>query len=233
MPKTSAMTEWSMTSSAGASGLIWAGSPPRSRTASRMVARSTTQGTPVKSCMITRAGVNWISCVRLGRRVPAAERPDVVGGDVRAVLGAQQVLQQHLEAVRQSPRAVDGGQPVDLVRRVADLQRPLAPEAVDAHRRLPSPMCRHPAPADPRRPVSRAQLSRCQDTSLPSPHEGALLCALPHMSTLHGRRRNPSAPGSGGRMGPDRHCVGGMKGGFVRQCAQKGTFMQKGGGGRT
>jgi len=26
-----------------------------------MVARSTTQGTPVKSCMITRAGVNWIS----------------------------------------------------------------------------------------------------------------------------------------------------------------------------
>ena len=29
--------------------------------ASRMVARSTMQGTPVKSCMITRAGVNWIS----------------------------------------------------------------------------------------------------------------------------------------------------------------------------
>ena len=29
--------------------------------ASRMVARSTMQGTPVKSCMTTRAGVNWIS----------------------------------------------------------------------------------------------------------------------------------------------------------------------------
>ncbi len=29
--------------------------------ASRMVARSTMHGTPVKSCMITRAGVNWIS----------------------------------------------------------------------------------------------------------------------------------------------------------------------------
>ncbi len=50
-----------MTSSAGASGLILAGSPPSSLTASRMVARSTTHGTPVKSCMITRAGVNWIS----------------------------------------------------------------------------------------------------------------------------------------------------------------------------
>ncbi len=50
-----------MTISAGASGLILVGSPPRSAIASRMVARSTTQGTPVKSCMITRAGVNWIS----------------------------------------------------------------------------------------------------------------------------------------------------------------------------
>ena len=29
--------------------------------ASRMVARSTTAGTPVRSCRITRAGVNWIS----------------------------------------------------------------------------------------------------------------------------------------------------------------------------
>ena len=61
MPKTSAMTEWSMTSSAGASGLIFCGSPPSSAMASRMVARSTMQGTPVKSCMTTRAGVNWIS----------------------------------------------------------------------------------------------------------------------------------------------------------------------------
>ena len=55
------ITEWSMTSSAGASGFTFAGSPPSSVTASRIVARSTTQGTPVKSCMITRAGVNWIS----------------------------------------------------------------------------------------------------------------------------------------------------------------------------
>ena len=61
MPKKSAMTEWSMTSSAGASGSIFEGSPPSSTTASRIVARSTTTGTPVKSCMTTRAGVNWIS----------------------------------------------------------------------------------------------------------------------------------------------------------------------------
>ena len=55
------MTEWSITSSAGASGLILVASPPRSTIASRIVARSTTAGTPVKSCMTTRAGVNWIS----------------------------------------------------------------------------------------------------------------------------------------------------------------------------
>jgi hypothetical protein len=57
----SAITEWSITSSAGASGLTLVVSPPSRSTASRMVARSTTHGTPVKSCMITRAGVNWIS----------------------------------------------------------------------------------------------------------------------------------------------------------------------------
>jgi hypothetical protein len=58
---TSATTEWSITSSAGTSGLIRPGSPPRSRMASRMAARSTTAGTPVRSCMSTRAGLNWIS----------------------------------------------------------------------------------------------------------------------------------------------------------------------------
>ena len=50
-----------MTMSDWTCGLMTSGSPPRSLTASRMVARSTMQGTPVKSCMITRDGVNWIS----------------------------------------------------------------------------------------------------------------------------------------------------------------------------
>jgi hypothetical protein len=60
-PKWSAITEWSITSSAGRSGLILAGSPPSPAIASRMTARSTMHGTPVKSCISTRAGVNWIS----------------------------------------------------------------------------------------------------------------------------------------------------------------------------
>ncbi len=61
MPNASTCTEWSITSSAGASGLIFAGSPPISAIASRIAARSTTAGTPVKSCISTRAGVNAIS----------------------------------------------------------------------------------------------------------------------------------------------------------------------------
>jgi hypothetical protein len=61
LPKASTCTEWSMTSSAGTSGLIFAGSPPLSAMASRMAARSTTAGTPVKSCITTRAGVKAIS----------------------------------------------------------------------------------------------------------------------------------------------------------------------------
>ena len=60
-PKASVCTEWSMTSSTGCSGLIRVGSPPSAAIASRIAARSTTHGTPVKSCRITRATVNAIS----------------------------------------------------------------------------------------------------------------------------------------------------------------------------
>ena len=50
-----------MTSSDGISGLMLAAEPPSLTTASRMAARSTTQGTPVKSCSTTRAGMKAIS----------------------------------------------------------------------------------------------------------------------------------------------------------------------------
>ena len=50
-----------MTRSTGDSGLIFFGSPPSLAMASRMAARSTTAGTPVKSCISTRAGRKVIS----------------------------------------------------------------------------------------------------------------------------------------------------------------------------
>jgi hypothetical protein len=56
VPKKSTITEWSMTRSTGDSGLIFFGSPPSFTIASRIAARSTTAGTPVKSCISTRAG---------------------------------------------------------------------------------------------------------------------------------------------------------------------------------
>lgn len=50
-----------MTRSTGTSGLIFCGFPPRATMASRIAARSTTAGTPVKSCISTRAGLKAIS----------------------------------------------------------------------------------------------------------------------------------------------------------------------------
>ena len=166
-----------MTSSAGASGLIRPGSPPRSRTASRIVARSTTQGTPVKSCMITRAGVNWISVSGSARRVPRRERADVVGGDVRAVLGAQQVLEQDLEAERQplgarrlrtagrsrtvvppTSKVAPGAEAVAAAR-MRSAVRHRAPSTRAAGAILPQPQLAGRATG----PLSRRKVSRCQD----------------------------------------------------------------------
>lgn len=50
-----------MTKSTGHNGLIFYGSPPSLFIASLIAAKSTTAGTPVKSCKMTRAGLNGIS----------------------------------------------------------------------------------------------------------------------------------------------------------------------------
>ena len=69
--------------------------------------------------------------VGLGVRVPRPERADVVGGDVGAVLGAQEVLEEHLEAVGQGLLPLDSGEAVDLVGLTTDLEVPLGLEAVN------------------------------------------------------------------------------------------------------
>ena len=124
-PATSATIEWSMTRSTGMPGSIRRGSPPRSAIASRIAARSTIAGTPVKSCMSTRAGMNCSSRVpaSVAARERSASARDVVGADVRAVLVAQQVLEQDAQRVRQRVRVVDDRvEPVEVVRSVADGQ---------------------------------------------------------------------------------------------------------------
>ena len=69
--------------------------------------------------------------VGLGVLVPRPERADVVGGDVGAVLRAQQVLEEHLEAVGQGLLPLDSGEAVDLVGLTTDLEGPLGLEAVN------------------------------------------------------------------------------------------------------
>ena len=122
-PEDSAMTEWSMTSSTGTSGLIAGGVAAQLARASRMAARSTTPGTPVKSCMSTRSGVKAISAASEpptpGARVarPTGHGLDVGGVDLAPVLVAEQVLEQDLHGVGQ-PGDVEpvgeGVEPVDL-----------------------------------------------------------------------------------------------------------------------
>ncbi len=69
--------------------------------------------------------------VGLGVGVPAAQSTDVVSRDVGPVLGPQQVLQENLEAVRESVVSLDLSEAVDLVRLTPDLEGPLGLEAVN------------------------------------------------------------------------------------------------------
>jgi hypothetical protein len=111
---------------------------------------------------------------RIGVGVPAGQRLDVVLRDVRVVLGAQQALEQHLEAEREAVdiKSVAGHlvESVVLERRVSDVERVLGVEAVDGHG-VSSSRCRfHPAERDGVTPSQvcltdgGGKVSRYQDT---------------------------------------------------------------------
>jgi len=68
----------------------------------------------------------------VGGLVPAAERADVVGRDVGAVLRAQQVLQQDLQGVGQALVPLDLVDRENLVARVSDAQLALRTKGVEA-----------------------------------------------------------------------------------------------------
>ena len=81
-------------------------------------------GTPVKSCMRTRAGRKAISRSSPPVRLPAGGQVlDVGGGDRHAVLEAEEVLEEDLQRVGEAAdaeRVLQGGQPEDVVPAVAD-----------------------------------------------------------------------------------------------------------------
>ncbi len=64
-PAKSTCTEWSTTKSTGTSGSMIFGFLPSLATALRIAAKSTSSGTPVKSCNTMRATTNGISAVRV------------------------------------------------------------------------------------------------------------------------------------------------------------------------
>ncbi len=67
---------------------------------------------------------------RISRGVPVRDGLDVIAGDIGAVLGAQQILGQHLQAVRQLLRPSHRIQTVHLIRLVAHLQRVAGTERI-------------------------------------------------------------------------------------------------------
>ena len=91
-----------MTRSQGTSGLIRSGSPFIRAIASRMAARSTTQGTPVKSCSTTRAGMNGTSPRLAPVGLHAGQVPDVRLGHEAAAGVAERVLEQDADGEGQA-----------------------------------------------------------------------------------------------------------------------------------
>ena len=134
MPNSSTCTEWSITSSAGCSGLISPGSPPNAFIASRIAARSTTAGTPVKSCSSTRLGMNAISCDGTLLLFHPVSARIIVGLHGFAIFAAQQVLQQDAQRVRQmldhAAMRLNGTQPVNLILFGTDTEGRATAEAV-------------------------------------------------------------------------------------------------------
>ena len=84
---------------------------------------------------------------RVGRRIPVRDGLDVVLGDVGAVLGAQQILGEHLEAVGKFLGTGHRVKAIDLVAVVPDLQRVAGPKRI----RREFFCCSHQLPARSRR----------------------------------------------------------------------------------
>ena len=122
VPNRSAITEWSITRSAGASGLTFSG-------IAAQVADGLAHGGQVDDArhpgeVLHHHARGRVLDLNAGFRlgIPVRDGLDVVLGDVAAVLVAQQVLGEDLEAVGEFLRIGDGVETVDLVTLIADLE---------------------------------------------------------------------------------------------------------------
>ena len=105
----STCTEWSTTRSTGTSGSMILGFLPSRATAERIAARSTSNGTPVKSCNTMRATTNGISSVRGAFGFQLASARTFCFGDPLAVAIAQDGFQHQPDGHRQPGDRADAG----------------------------------------------------------------------------------------------------------------------------
>src|SRR5262249_48078785 len=116
----------------------------------------------------------------LGVRVPGTQRPDVLGGDVRPVLGAEEVLQEDLEAERQPLVPGYLVELVDLVASATDAELAPRTEAVEA---------RHVALLCRRRPLRGKLPAPRRRGGLRSPN-GARLHSKPYVRLIFSSSRH-------------------------------------------
>ncbi len=182
------------------------GSPPRSRIASRIAARSTTAGTPVKSCSRTRAGVKEIS--RLGSSVATHPATASTSADVTAVpvLEPQRRSRAVPAACREARDVVGVLQRVeaeDLVahgprRRASRALRSCRPSHLGDYRLgggATAPRAGHARHHD--RAARSSRLWRCRSTRTRAPTS----TRSPFPSGAHASPSRPGAAGDGGNRG--------------------------------
>ncbi len=109
LPAKSTCTEWSTTKSTGTSGSMILGFLPSLATALRIAAKSTSSGTPVKSCNTMRATTNGISAVRVSVGFQLASSLTFASLDFLAVAIAQDGFQHEADGDRQFGDRADAG----------------------------------------------------------------------------------------------------------------------------
>ena len=167
------MTEWSTTSSTGTSGLIDDARPPSVTIASRIPARSTMAGTPVRSCMSTRSGVKASSWSPAWPWAPAVSAHLARASICAAVTFAPSSWRSRFSSStlieygsRSTPNdASAGASSAKIVRSREPMRRVVRAPKVSGFESAIRPFCRAGSRAGRGRPVASSRGLACRSTS--------------------------------------------------------------------